>query len=127
MLRTADLDYPLPEELIATTPHSPRDAARLMVVSRSDPSRLEHRTVRDLPEILRPPALRDSMPPDLMVVNSTRMLPARFKGVRTDTGGHVEGLYLGMGVPAPNDAAPATWTVLLRISPNEARHPRPGV
>ena len=124
MLRTADLDYPLPEELIATTPASPRDAARLMVVSRSDPSRLEHRFVRDLPEILRPPALRESMPPDLMIVNSTRVLPARFKGVRTDTGGHVEGLYLGSTDASPAGGGDATvgWTVLLKM-----RRMKPGV
>ena len=123
MLRTADLDYPLPEDLIATTPADPRDSARLLVVSRTDESRLEHRTVRELPEILRPAALRATMPPDLMVVNSTRVLPARFKGVRTDTSGGVEGLYLrpdpsaGLEVPG----AAARWIVLLKM-----KRARPG-
>jgi S-adenosylmethionine:tRNA ribosyltransferase-isomerase len=47
MLRTSDLDYPLPPGAVATTPAEPRDAARLMVVSRSDATRLEHAHVRD--------------------------------------------------------------------------------
>lgn len=123
MLRTDDLDYPLPEELIATHPAEPRDAARLMVVSRSDPSRIEHRAVRDLAEVLRPPSAAGSMPADLMVVNSSRVLPARFKGVRADTGGHAEGLYVE---PAPDTHPEARsgplWIVLLKM-----RRMKPGV
>lgn len=128
MLRTSDLDYPLPEDLIATIPAEPRDSARLLVVSRTDRSRLEHRTVRELPEILRPTELRANMPPDLMVANATRVLPARFKGVRTDTGGGVEGLYLRPAPPpsplasgSSNDAAIARWVVLLKM-----RRAKPG-
>ena len=128
MLRTSDLDYPLPEELIATTPAEPRDSARLLVVSRTDTSRLEHRTVRELAEILRTAELRATMPPDLMVVNATRVLPARFKGVRTDTGGGVEGLYLRPGPPLASlvsdtgaDAPTARWIVLLKM-----RRAKPG-
>jgi S-adenosylmethionine:tRNA ribosyltransferase-isomerase len=121
MLRTADLDYPLPEELIATTPAEPRDAARLLVISRTDESRLEHRTIRDLPDILRPPAERAAMPPDLMIVNATRVLPARFKGVRTDTGGGVEGLYLRPAPPSSDPDAGVRWIVLLKM-----RRAKPG-
>ena len=128
MLRISDLDYPLPEELIATTPAEPRDSARLLVVSRTDTSRLEHRTVRELAEILRPAELRATMPPDLMVVNATRVLPARFKGVRTDTGGGVEGLYLRPAPPLASlvsdtgaDAPTARWIVLLKM-----RRAKPG-
>lgn len=125
MLRTSDLDYPLPEELIATTPVEPRDSARLLVVSRTDASRLEHRKVRELAEILRPTELRATLPPDLMVVNATRVLPARFKGVRTDTGGGVEGLYLRPAPPlasgSSDDAALARWVVLLKM-----RRAKPG-
>ncbi len=121
VLRTADLDYPLPEELIATTPVEPRDSARLLVVSRTDTSRLEHRTIRDLAEILRPSATRDAMPPDLMVVNATRVLPARFKGIRTDTRGQVEGLYLGPASSPPHPSTPPRWTVLLKM-----RRAKPG-
>lgn len=86
MLRTDDLDYDLPRHLIATHPVSPRDAARLMVLRRSEPGRIEHRAVRDLPELLRSG--------DRLVFNTTRVLPARFRGRREDTGGGVEGLYL---------------------------------
>jgi S-adenosylmethionine:tRNA ribosyltransferase-isomerase len=106
MLRTDDLDYHLPDELIATTPADPRDSARLMVLSRTDPGRLEHRLVRDLPEFLAR---------DLMVVNATRVLPARFRGVREDTGGMAEGLFVESG-------SPGAWTVLLKM-----RRMRPGV
>ncbi len=86
MLKTADLDYDLPESLIATAPAEPRDAARLLVVSRSDPSRLDHHIVRDLPDLLAPR--------DLLILNTTRVVPARLIGRRADTGGRVEGLYL---------------------------------
>ncbi len=86
MLRTSDLDYDLPQELIATTAVEPRDSARLLVVSRSDSSRLEHRRVRDLPSLLRAG--------DCLVFNSTRVVPARLVGRRADTGGRVEGLCL---------------------------------
>lgn len=100
MLRTADLEYELPEGLIATVPAEPRDSARLLVVSRSDPARLEHRRVSDLPRLLASG--------DLLVFNTTRVLPARFLGVREDTKGQVEGLYLGAGPEA------GTWEVLLK-------------
>jgi S-adenosylmethionine:tRNA ribosyltransferase-isomerase len=86
VLRTSDLDYNLPEAAIAVTPAEPRDSACLMVVSRSDPSRLEHRAIRDLPDLLAPG--------DLLVFNTTRVLRARLQGRRADTGGMVEGLYL---------------------------------
>jgi S-adenosylmethionine:tRNA ribosyltransferase-isomerase len=117
MLRTEDLDYPLPEELIATTPAEPRDSARLLVVSRSDPKRLEHRTVRELPEILS----RSPIGADLMVVNATRVLPARFMGVRSDTGGKAEGLYVE-NAPGPSGVDAPEWIVLLKM-----RRMKPGV
>jgi S-adenosylmethionine:tRNA ribosyltransferase-isomerase len=103
MLRTMELDYDLPESAIATTPAEPRDSARLMVVRRSDPSYLEHLRVRDLPHLL------DAG--DLMIVNATKVIQARFEGIRADTGGGVEGLYLGPG-PTINNAR--TWGVLLQ-------------
>jgi S-adenosylmethionine:tRNA ribosyltransferase-isomerase len=86
VLRTDDLDYHLPEELIATRAAEPRDSARLMVVSRRDPSRVEHLRVRDLPSVLGRG--------DMLVFNTTRVIPARLEGVRRDTGGKVSGLYL---------------------------------
>src|SRR5438034_10788846 len=57
-LRTADFDYELPRELIAQAPIEPRDAARLLVLRRTDNS-LEHRRVSDLPELPPPGHLPD--------------------------------------------------------------------
>ncbi|MEX0759251.1 MAG: S-adenosylmethionine:tRNA ribosyltransferase-isomerase, partial [Tistlia sp.] len=62
----SDFDFDLPQALIAQQPVEPRDAARLLHVGRVA---LEHRQVRDLPGLLRPG--------DLLVVNDTRVLPAR--------------------------------------------------
>jgi S-adenosylmethionine:tRNA ribosyltransferase-isomerase len=78
--RLSDFDYHLPESLIAQEPVSPRDASRLLVVSRADGS-LSHRTFAELPELLAPS--------DLLVVNDTRVIPARLLGTR-QTGGRVE-------------------------------------
>lgn len=107
MLRTADLDYHLPPELIATQPMSPRDAARLMVLRRSDPSFIQHRQVRDLPEILGAC--------DTMIVNRTRVLPARLRGVRTDTGGRAEGLYIHERSAFTPGTTLLSWQVLLKL------------
>ncbi len=111
MLRTDDLDYHLPPELIATEPASVRDSARLLVVHTNDPTRLEHLCVRDLPDLLEPN--------DLLVRNATRVLPARFTGVRTDSGGKAQGLYLH---DAPHTAPGLCWSVLIK-----SRRQRPGV
>ena len=86
MLRTNELDYELPPGMIATEPVSPRDAARLLVVHDRGAGALEHRRVSDLPELLRAG--------DRLVFNTTRVMPARFVGVREDTGGKVGGLFL---------------------------------
>lgn len=108
MLRTADLEYELPEPCIATAPASPRDSARMMVVSRSDPALLEHRRVRDLPGLLRRG--------DLLVLNQTRVVPARFNGVRLDSGGRVQGLFLAeAGGNLPDPVSPTRrWLVLIK-------------
>ena len=79
-------DYLLPDELIAKEPLGQRDASRLMVLDRQTRS-IQHRTVRDLPELLNSG--------DCLVLNNSRVLPARLFGVRTATGGKWEGLYLG--------------------------------
>jgi S-adenosylmethionine:tRNA ribosyltransferase-isomerase len=76
-VRTAELDYPLDEELIAKRPLQDRAAARLLVVGDG----LEHRTVRDLPELLPAAAL--------VVVNDTRVIAARLYGKKA-SGGRVE-------------------------------------
>ena len=83
--RTADFDYALPPELIAQRPAEPRDAARLMAVSRGT-RELAHHRVRDLPSLLRAG--------DLLVLNDTRVMAARLAGTRADTGGRVELLLL---------------------------------
>ncbi len=108
-MRIEALDYDLPPELIATEPAEPRDSARLMVIHR-DSGRIEHRRVRDLPD------LGVFQPGDLIVVNQTRVLPARFEAVRAGTGGKVRGLYLA----SPD---PQHWHVMLetrgKLTPGE--------
>jgi S-adenosylmethionine:tRNA ribosyltransferase-isomerase len=100
VLRTADLDYDLPESAIAKEPASPRDAARLMVIDRSSGDAREHTIVRELPRLLRKG--------DVMVFNATRVLQARLVGRREDSGGRVEGLFLSASADGRE------WTALLR-------------
>jgi S-adenosylmethionine:tRNA ribosyltransferase-isomerase len=83
-MELADVDYDLPESAIAQDPAEPRDAARLLVDGGPD-GEVEHRTVADLPTLVRPG--------DVLVVNTTRVLPARLR-LRKDTGGEVEVLLL---------------------------------
>ena len=97
-LIVADLDYDLPAGLIATEPPSRRSDARLLTLDRSGVLR-GHHVVRDLPEILQPG--------DLLVMNETAVLPARFTGRRVDSGGRVEGLYL-------SQEASGKWVVMLK-------------
>ncbi len=78
-------DYDLPKGLIAQSPVVCRTDARLLVVDRGR-NLLEHRYIRDLPEYLH-----DG---DCLVINDTRVVPARLVGHRRNTGGHWEGLFL---------------------------------
>ncbi|WP_460167186.1 tRNA preQ1(34) S-adenosylmethionine ribosyltransferase-isomerase QueA [Thermostilla marina] len=87
-LDLAAYDYELPKHLIAQQPVPNRADARLLVVDRAS-GELEHRHVRDLPEILRPG--------DALVLNNTRVVPARLVGFRKETGGRWEGLFLQLG------------------------------
>ena len=82
-MRTRDFDYTLPDDRIARTPVA-RGSARLLVLDAADGER--HRTVAELPALLRRG--------DLLVVNDTRVLPARLEAVRTPGGGRVELLLL---------------------------------
>lgn len=82
---TSEFDYVLAPELIAQTPIEPRDAARMLVLDRSIP-KVEHRLFRDIPAYLRPG--------DLLVVNETRVIPARFQARKIPSGGKVEVLLL---------------------------------
>ncbi len=98
---TSLFDYDLPPELIAQEPVEPRDAARLLVAGRNagDP---DHRHVRDLPTFLRAG--------DLLVLNRTRVIPARLFG-RKDSGGEVEVLLIHPEI-SPDDRE--HWRCLIR-------------
>lgn len=85
MLKTHDFYYDLPEELIAQTPLERRDASRLMTLDRKT-GEITHRHFYDLVELLRPG--------DCLVMNNSRVLPARLLGHRVPTGGAVEVLLL---------------------------------
>lgn len=84
-MRTDDFDYELPSGLIAQHPAEPRDTCRLLVVDRSS-GQIDHRAFRDVLDYLRPG--------DVLVVNETRVLPARLHGTKDQTGGAVEVLLL---------------------------------
>ena len=92
-------DYPLPEAAIAQEPAEPRDAARLLVAS-GPGGAPAHRRVRDLPDLLGPG--------DVLVVNDSRVVPARLR-LRKATGGHVEVLLL-------ERLHGDTWEALIRPS-----------
>jgi S-adenosylmethionine:tRNA ribosyltransferase-isomerase len=80
MLTLADFDFVLPDDRIALRPAEPRDAARLLVVGPGVP--LADRVVADLPDLLRAG--------DVLVVNDTRVLPARLTGARERDGQSVQ-------------------------------------
>ena len=80
-MNKSDFYYELPEELIAQTPIEPRDASRLLVYDRST-NTIEHKHFYDLPDYLHKG--------DVLVINNTRVLPARIYGVKAVTGAKVE-------------------------------------
>ncbi|MBQ4435479.1 MAG: tRNA preQ1(34) S-adenosylmethionine ribosyltransferase-isomerase QueA [Clostridia bacterium] len=84
-MKTSDFYYDLPEELIAQTPANPRDAARMLVYDRAT-GKTEDRIFRDFPSYLRPE--------DVLVINETRVIPARLIGVKDSSGIPVEVLLL---------------------------------
>lgn len=86
-MELTEFDYPLPKELIAQYPVEPREEARMLVLHRSD-GRWEHRQFKDLPGYLAPG--------DCLVLNQTRVIPARLSG-RRSTGGRVEVLLIREG------------------------------
>ncbi len=97
-MKTSDFDYRLPEELIAQTPLEKRDESRLMVLHRCDGSR-EHRSFKDVTGYLNPE--------DTLVVNDTRVLPARLIGKKAGSGGRIEFLLL-------KRLAGDTWEVMVK-------------
>jgi S-adenosylmethionine:tRNA ribosyltransferase-isomerase len=93
-----DYAFELPPEAIAQRPLPERDAARLLALNRATGAR-RHLALRDLPELLRPS--------DLLVLNATRVLPARLRGAKA-SGGRAEALLLGPG------GAPGRFEALVR-------------
>lgn len=84
-MKTSDFYYDLPQERIAQTPIEPRDSSRLLVYNRGN-GHIEHRHFYDLPNYLHPG--------DALVINETRVIPARLYGRRKDTSGEMEFLLL---------------------------------
>jgi S-adenosylmethionine:tRNA ribosyltransferase-isomerase len=97
-MRTAEFDFELPAESIAQTPAEHRDASRLLVLQRQ-PAILEHRLFTDLPGYLKPG--------DVLVLNNSRVISARLRGVNAGTGGSFELLLLEEN--GAND-----WWVMMR-------------
>ncbi|MBI5482819.1 MAG: tRNA preQ1(34) S-adenosylmethionine ribosyltransferase-isomerase QueA [Deltaproteobacteria bacterium] len=97
-MRTSDFDYALPEELIAQHPLPERDASRLMVLPRAGTAPPAHHRFTDLPRLLPSGTL--------LVLNDTRVIPARLHGHKP-TGGRVELLLL-----EPDAAGPDRWRCL---------------
>lgn len=96
-MRTDELDFDLPPELIAQEPPAQRTASRLLHYRR-DTRAISHASFMDLSRLL--------CPGDLLVFNDTRVLPARFM-LKKPSGGLVEALFL-------NEPAPGSWRVLLK-------------
>lgn len=113
-MRISDFDYDLPEELIAQHPVIPRDASRLLVLHR-DTGEIEHRRFPDLPDYLRAG--------DLLVLNDTRVIPARLLGRKAETGGAAELLLLSRsaGVPPARIESSDIWEAMAR--PGRRLHP----
>lgn len=84
-MNTADFDFDLPEELIAQTPLEKRDASRLLVVDKETGAFSDQHFDQIIDQL---------QPGDALVMNNTRVLPARLYGIKPETGGHVELLLL---------------------------------
>lgn len=84
-MNTADFDFHLPEELIAQTPLEKRDASKLLIVNR-ETGEMQDKYFHSIIDMLEPG--------DALVMNDTRVLPARLYGQKEETGGHVELLLL---------------------------------
>ena len=98
MLTTEDFDFNLPEELIAQTPLKDRDQSRLLVVDRTT-GEMKDKHFHDILEELNPG--------DALVMNNTRVLPARLYGEKTETGAHLEVLLL-------TNTEGDTWETLIK-------------
>lgn len=105
-MNTSEFYYDLPQELIAQTPADPRDSSRLLVYNRAEGS-VQHKIFRDIIDFLNPG--------DALVINDTKVIPARLYGKKQGTGRQVEFLLL-------NQLSGDTWEVILR----PGRKLRPG-
>ena len=97
-MKTSDFDYDLPIEYIAQTPVEPRDASRLLVLNR-ETGQMTHTVFREIGQYLNPN--------DLLVLNKTRVIPARVFGRKVPTGGKIEVLLL-------RKEDEVTWKTLVR-------------
>ena len=95
-MKRSDFYYDLPQELIAQTPVEPRDSSKLLAMNKKN-GEISHRVFRDVLEYFRPG--------DCLILNNTKVLPARMYGKRTDTGSVVEFLLL-------NQKSFDTWEVI---------------
>ena len=91
-MNTHDFYYELPEELIAQTPVEPRDSSRLLVFERKT-GKVQHKIFHDIIDLLSPN--------DVLVVNNTRVIPARLYGVKEETGAKIEILLLKRQLKSP--------------------------
>ena len=84
-MKKSDFFYDLPQELIAQHPVTPRDSSRMLVMDRATGA-LQHRIFHEIPDFLHPE--------DCLILNDTKVLPARLYGIRRQTGARVEFLLL---------------------------------
>ncbi len=105
-MKTSDFYYDLPEELIAQEPLKKRDESRLMVLDKNN-GEIKHKHFYDIVDMIKPG--------DALILNDTRVLPARLYGVKEGTGGAIEFLLL-------NKHSLDTWEVILK----PGRRAKPG-
>ena len=98
-MRLSEFDFPFDESLIADYPVSPRDHARLLVVPRKGEPAFQHAWMKDLPNLLRSD--------DVVVLNDTKVIPARLHGTKRSTGGKIEALLV-------RPLEEKSWEVLLK-------------
>ena len=113
-MQLSDFDFDLPDERIALRPAAPRDSARLLVIPRG--GGFEDRTVRDLPDFLRPG--------DALVVNDTKVVPARLSGARER-----DGSVVAVEATLHQRRSPSRWTAFMkpgkRLKPGDRIRSRP--
>ncbi len=99
-MKTDLFNYDLPPELIAQHPPKRRELARMMVLHRES-GKIEHKSITAIPDYLHAP--------DVLVLNNTKVIPARIFGHKASSGGKVELLLL-------EEASPGEWKVLMKTS-----------